>query len=618
MKEEQHELEGERGTASLAGVIGLSLISMGLALAVLTTNQGQVQHSRLSRELAIVRYAALAGANDALAEIRLGTDGVGERAGGLGRLGVNAPIVYNDNNGNPVGEYVTYVINRAADPVNDAPEYYIRVMAAVPSFAAEQANGQGARGFGMEFRLQSEVTFSLAPNLGAISYAGPVDAWDLRSWENSGFNIDGGDYPAVVFTDGDAYDDFIDIVKDEWTSGWDVSDNITGAPMQTQAEGDSAEFEGPFSLQSEAAFDAQTLNDYREALREYAQELAFVTENTSGSKNENWGGLDAATGRLADYVRNGVTVKTTILHTHPDVKNGAGTNKPRITQDFDFPLTPGVDTNVVVIDSSKFQGGSDQVTDNHGRTITGAGTLVVLHPIGSKTDNANGKQFNLDWDGDVIVVGYPDDTTSGVGNNSRTDNLLYISRADWNVDGNVILLSSGTTEASLEMRGTGSDTANLTVNGSLLLFAEATGREAEIDIEGNANMTVNGIVGVYGKRAELENQDAGTGTNWTINGTLAVGLPDDNNTTSARLDVDGQANFNFNLDNVNSATENLAELQADLNFQNEIPNGFTYGAQSWLLENKALYTNFEGDLPARVLAGEDLFVDTDLMTANRQ
>lgn len=612
------ELNGEQGTASLAGVIGLSLISMGLALAMLSANQGQVQHSRQSRELAIVRYAALAGANDALAEVRLGTDGAGDRAGGLGRLGVGNPIVYNDANGNPVGEYVTYVINRAADPANDPPEYFIRVLAAVPSFAAEQANANGSRGFGMEFRLNSEVTFSLAPNLGAISYSGPVDTWQLNNWSNTGFTVTGNDYPAVVFTDQDAYDGFIDRVEDNWDAGWNVESRITGSPMQTQAEGESTEFEAPFSLQSEAAFSAETLNDYRNALREYAQGLAHVTENSSGSKDTNWGGLDVATGRLPDEVSSGgIVVKTTILHTHPDVKNGAGSNKPRITQDLDFPITPGATTNVVVIDSSQFEGGSDQVTDNHGRTITGAGTIVILHPIGSKTDNANGKQFNLDWDGDVIVVGYPDDTTSGVGNNSRTDNLLYLSRADWDVDGNVILLSSGSTEASLEMRGTGSDTANLTINGSLLMFAEATGREAEIDIEANANMTVNGIVGVYGKRAELENQDGGTGTNWTINGTLAVGLPD-NTSTSAELQVEGSANFNFSLDDVNAATENLANLQQNLTFQNEIPNGFVYGAQSWLLENRTLYTTFEADLPARIAAAEDLFVDTALLQQNRQ
>jgi len=297
--------------------------------------------------------------------------------------------------------------------------------------------------------------------------------------------------------------------------------------MQTQSEGEATEFEAPFSLQSEAAFSAETLNDYREALRAYAEDIAYVQGNASGHKDTNWSGLDLVTGRLPDVVTaEGNTIQTTLLHAHPDVKDGAGTNKPRITQDLTFSPADPLVVPHVVIDSSLFQGGSDSVTDNHNRTITGRGTLVILHPIGSRTDNANGKQFNLNWDGDVIVLGYPDDTTSGVGNNSRTDNLLYLSRADWNVNGNLILLSSGTTEASLEMRGTGSDTANLTVNGSLLMFAEATGREAEIDIEANANMTVNGIVGVYGKRAELENQDGGTGTNWTINGTLAVGLPD--------------------------------------------------------------------------------------------
>lgn len=596
----------ERGTASLAAVIGLSLIGMGLALSMLTVNLGQVERSRNSRELTEARYVALAGANDALAEVRGDNDGTGDRADGLGALGLTNPIPYVNADGNTVGEYRSYAVNKAADPVNDAPDYYLRVLAAVPSFAAVAANQPHAQAYALEVRIQSEVTFALAPNLGAISYSGPVDSWALNNWSNTDFRITGGDYPAVVFTDEDAYDGFIDRVDSNWDSGWDLESRVTGSPNQTHLEGTAAEFEAPFSLQNEAAFDADTLNDYRNALRDYAEGLAHVEGNTSGSKDTDWGSLDA-NGELSDG--------TIILHEHPDVKNGAGTNKPRITQDLTFGGS-GV-KKTVVIDSSQFQGGSDSVTDNHDRTITGEGTLVVLHPIGSKTDNANGKQFNLNWKGDVIVLGYPKDTTTGVGNNSRTDNLLYLSRADWNVEGNVILLSSGSTEASLEMRGTGSDTANLTVDGSLLLFAEATGREAEIDIEANANMTVNGIVGVYGKRAELENQDGGTGTNWTINGTLAVGLPGDR-TTSSELQVEGQADFNFNLDNVNAATENLAELQNDLTFENEIPNGFAYGAHSWLLHDPSAFTAFGADLTARQTNGEDLFVDTALIQANRE
>lgn len=601
---ENRSEDREQGTASLAGVIGLSLIAMGLALSSLTSNQGQVEHARQSRELAAARYVALAAANDALSEVRSDADGAGDRAGGLGSLGLINPITFNDANGNAVGEYRTYVVNKAADIAVDPPLYYIRVLAAVPTFAAVTANQQGSSGFSMEVRLTSEVTFSLAPNLGAISFSGPVNSWALNNWNNSGFSIDGGEYPAVVFTDQSAYDGFINQVDDNWSAGWNLDGKISGAPNSTHQEGTAKEFEAPFTLQNDAAFSAETLNDYRNALRSYAEGLAHVTPS-GGSKTTDWGSMNAS-GELTDG--------TILLHAHPDVKNGAGANKPRITQDLTFG-GGGVE-KTVVIDSSKFQGGGDFVTDNHGRKITGEGTLIILHPIGSKTDNANGKQFDLDWKGNVIVLGYPNDTTSGVGNNAPTDNLLYLSRADWNVEGNLIVLSSGSTEASLEMRGNGADTANLTVNGSLLMFAEATGREAEIDIEGNANMTVNGIVGIYGKRAELENQNGGTGTNWTINGTLAVGLPDNGSTTSTELQVEGQANFNFNLDNVNAATENLAALQQSLVFQNEIPNGFTYAAQSWVTGDRSLYGTFLADLTARQAAAEDLFVDTTLLQTN--
>jgi hypothetical protein len=171
--------------------------------------------------------------------------------------------------------------------------------------------------------------------------------------------------------------------------------------------------------------------------------------------------------------------------------------------------------------------------------------------------------FNLDWDGDVFVIGYPKDR-SGVGQNSGTDNLLYISRSDWNIDGNLVLVTAGQTEASLEMRGTGSDKANLTVNGALLIFAEATGREAEIDIESHANFTVNGLCGVYGSRVELENQSHSS-TNWLINGTLAIGLPDPNSRSDdLRLKVKGNAKYQFNMSTVQNATTGLTNLQSSI------------------------------------------------------
>ena len=597
--------EREVGSASLAGVIGFSLIVMGVALVSLTNNQAQVGHSRLSRELAVARYVALAGTNDALSEVRLDTDGVGNRAGGLGALGLNTPVPFNDANGNQIGEYVTYVVNKAAVPATDAPEYYIRSLAAVPSFAAVTANRQGSAGFSMEVRLNSVAEFSLTPNLGAISFSGPINSWELYDWNSSGFSIDGGDYPAVVFTTPSAYNGFIDKIKDNWSAGWNLDGKISGAPNSTHLDGQPKEFEAPISLQSQATFDAATLNDYRNALRSYAEGKAHVSPS-GGSTATDWSSLNAA-GELSDG--------TILVHALPNVKNAAGTGRPKITTDLTFG-GPG-NEKTVVIDSSLFYGGGRALSDNASRTITGEGTLVILHPIGSGSDDTTGIIPNLNWKGNVVVLGYPFDTTQTVGNNARTDNLLYLSKADWNVEGNLILLSSGTTEASLELRGTTSDPANLTVDGSLLIFAEATGREAEIDIEANANMTVNGIVGVYGKRAELENQNSGNGTNWTINGTLAVGLPDNGSSTSTRLQVKGAADFNFSYDNVTAATKNLAALQQNLVFQNQIPQGFTYSAQSWVLEDRSLFTTFTADLAARAGAGEALFVDTALIQANQ-
>ena len=91
------------------------------------------------------------------------------------------------------------------------------------------------------------------------------------------------------------------------------------------------------------------------------------------------------------------------MHRLDDVKDGAGTGRPRIVSDHDLGSN-----KTVLIDTSMFYQGGDSATDNHDRSLRGSGTLVIMHPIGSSTDNANGKQFNLDWDGDVFVVGYPD------------------------------------------------------------------------------------------------------------------------------------------------------------------------------------------------------------------
>lgn len=609
--EHEHEQEHEQGTASLAGVIGLSLISMGLALAMLSANQGQVAHSRQSRELAVARYAALAGASDALSEIRQGVDGVGDRAGGLGALGLANPIVYNDANGNQVAEYRTFVANKAADIVADPPLYYVRVMAAVPSFAAVAANQRGSQGFGMEYRLQSAVSFSLAPNLGAISISGPVDTWHgdiFNSWDNPDFVINGGGYPAVVLTDEDAYDDFVEIIDGEWDSGWNLEARMTGTPDSVHNAGEtgpSGEFTAPVQLQEETGLSAAVLNEYRDALRTYAEGLAHVTGNASGNKDTAWTG--AVNGVLPDG--------TILLHDIPTVKNAAGAGQPRINADHTFGAVGAEAT--VVVDTSKFYQGGSKLSDNFSRTITGAGTLVILHPIGSFSDNANGKQFNLNWTGDVIVVGYPDDTTSGHGENASTDNLLYLSRADWDVTGNLILLSSGSTEASLELRGSGpTDTANLNVKGSLLLFAEATGAETEIDIESHAHVKVEGIVGLYGKKAELENQSQAGNTSLTIEGTLALGFPT-GPTTINELQFTSDTDLTFDLGNVTDATDSLAALQQELVFATEIPAGYSYGAQSWLLENQTLFDSHVTDFATAVGNGDDMFVDTNLMQTNR-
>ncbi len=559
MESESHPLSHaprrrrQRGAAALVVVLALFAIALALSLLLLGYGDQGMRHSSAMSEDATLHFLAVSGVNHAFAEVKDQTDYDGD--GHFGAVGVATPAVLRDPENRPIGEYQAYVVNVAGDPAVDAPVYRIRVRVAQPSFA-NPLRWQTA-----EAAIGWVPDFALLNNLAAISVAGPLAANpDLADWNSSGFRVSGGDYPALIFTDPTARDNFLadGTIRNGWFSNG-LDSKITGAPnVEIERPGLTPDrYEAPILLSEEAAFTAEMLNDYRDALRRHAQDLVYATEVGSGS----------TAGVAVDYTTataNGVVV----LHDHPDVKDGAGTNKPRITSNLSLG-TANVNSKVVLIDTSKFHQGHENMTSNHGdsgagaATITGAGDLVILHPIGSRTDNTNGKMFNLNWTGNVYVIGYPVDRSTGAGNNARTDNLLYLSRADWNIQGNLMLLTAGDTEASLEARGSANG-AHLNVDGGLLIFAEASGREAEIDIESQASMTVNGIVGVYGSRIEIENAN-NTTTDMVINGTLALGFPTDSTRTDdLKLQVRGNAQFNFDLGRVEDAAASLADLQAEL------------------------------------------------------
>jgi hypothetical protein len=353
------------------------------------------------------------------------------------------------------------------------------------------------------------------------------------------------------------------------------------------------------------------LNADRDALRGYAEGLVSATPTGVGTTNHS-ATIDLGTVDANGMSSNGFLV----LDKHPLVKNGAGADKPRFTGDVDL----GSEPQVVLLDSSVFAGGAENIASSHGdaggSTLTGKGTLVILHPVGSKTDNTNGKMFNLNWEGDVFIVGYPKDRSTGVGNNSPTDNMLYLSRADWSVDGNLVVVTAGATEASLELGGS-SNVATLDVKGSLLMFAEATGKEVDFELEANAEVNISGLFGLYGSRVEFENANAAS-TSFVVNGTMAVGLPADNDKSNdLELDFKGQTRFGFNMAMVESAVAGLAALQGKLDLTNDELSSLDFTSHATLLRQDVDRAWFEA-LAAEATTLSPRGVDRALIEKNSQ
>ncbi|MCW8139987.1 MAG: hypothetical protein KIT58_13905 [Planctomycetota bacterium] len=597
-RREMRRRGGERGSASLVAVLGLLALAMSLALITLTGNALNVKHTGQAREDVDLHFLAMAALNQAYAEVADQADHDGD--GGIGSV---APVLLTTASGAVVGEYTTYVYN-TADPTyanpNQVPNYVIRATVAVPGLA----NPLLART--AEARVTAEVEFALRPKVGAISISGPLNNPSLTDWGSSAFSIEGGDFPGIVFTDPSAQDKMVQKVASGWFSNG-LDGKVTGSPMTEFARsGTPPKFLAPFAVEQEAAFSAEMLNAYRDALRTYFQGLVSATDDGSGGVSVNY----------AQAAAGGVVVLHQDTNYVYDASSSAGL-QPRLkqgTHTFD-------DDKVVLLDTSRFHQGGANLTQNHAdgtgggpaTTISGKGTLVILHPVGSFSDNNNGKQFNLNWEGNVVVIGYPKDRSPGVGTNSGTDNLLYISRATWNVDGNLILLTQGNTEASLEMQGTSTNPANLTVNGSVLLFGEASTQESEIDIEAHANFTVNGLVAAFGSRIEIENQNS-TNTTFKVNGTMALGFPSGSTRNDdLKWQVKGDADFVFDEQKVESAIKGLSALQSNLNLTGTQLQSLDFKQRATVTRSAATAAQFLADRQALVEASKPLGVDIDLI-----
>lgn len=592
----------------MLAVLGLFGLMAALALLAISANTVNVKHSGDAKDDADLTMLTNAALAQAMAEINTQTDHDGD--GHLGCVGVAGTATGYTNparltvpNTNPVavvGEFKTYVVNKATTPATDPPNYVIRALVAIPSFAAAEAAvsvNNRPRVRVAEAQVSSNVAFLLKPKAGAVSLAGPLQGDPDLILSNAAMSIDGRDpgpngirgdgddilYPAIMFTDQSSMDNFTqdDQVDMAYTGATNpatggLGTRIFGGPMQTfdrksgnnntGAAGTPAQYSAPFLLETGAAFSAGMLNDYKNALRNYAHSLAHATVVNPGNATTETVSIDYAAAAADTSLPGGGAI---ILHQHASVKDGAGVGKPRIVSNLNFG-TAGVSTATVILDTTKFEGGMQNIADNfgdaaNGRTISGNGTLIIFHPIGSAGDNNNTSKIpNLNWTGNVFIIGYPKDTNSTNGPNPSTDNLLYIDKADWTVNGNLMLLTNGSMEPSIEASSNNSaNKATLTVNGAMLVFGEITTAEVDIEMESNATLTVNGMLGAYGSRLEIEAQSSSTQIQ--VEGTFAMGLPA-GNTRNDDLSLRLNSNSDIKYSNamVQGAVDGLTALQGNL------------------------------------------------------
>ncbi|MEM7165601.1 MAG: hypothetical protein AAF581_09055 [Planctomycetota bacterium] len=183
--------------------------------------------------------------------------------------------------------------------------------------------------------------------------------------------------------------------------------------------------------------------------------------------------------------------------------------------------------------------GSDRVFDQSGQTVTGHGTLIIKHTCNPL------RHLNFEWTGNIFIIGYDGDG----------DDLFRPYGLDATINGNMILLSDDGTEASFEPEGG----SQITVNGALLTLAESASHESEVEMLGNSDLVVNGLLGMFGSRIELEISDSDSSL--TINGSLAIGTATDvNRSDDFEFQMDGDVSIVYDRDLVDTAVDGLAGL----------------------------------------------------------
>lgn len=361
--------------------------------------------------------------------------------------------------------------------------------------------------------VSSRDEFFLAPRRAAVSLLGPLKNPRFPGATSETMHVEGGSAAAFSAGTPGAYRGLVEELKKLVETRRIGLSNFTGE--RQSRFGRQGEEELNLSVVEDAAppLSAVALNRFRRSLRRGVERLAA---------------------RASRVISSSV---------HGDQRWGTA-GRPEVVL---------VDTQLI--------GSPRAVFDTWNQKIAGHGSLIVLHSLRPE------KNLHLEWNGDVYVLGYEGDR-----------DLVYLHGTRGVINGNLLLLSDERTDASLEIRDSKHPDhgrpADLTVNGSVLLLAEASSREVELEVEKNSQLRINGFLGAFARRIELE--ASGAGTELDVRGAVSLGKGEgalDGN--DLEFEMSGQVRIVYDERLVEQAVRDLSELLSRLHPDGDTPDSYS-------------------------------------------
>ena len=301
----------------------------------------------------------------------------------------------------------------------------------------------GARG-GSQVSLQVTINHRVSSAFpqGALSIVGGFDSLDLEFEDDNDLILDGGNGPALTFSDQTMYDQISLQLANGISEGDLPSANITGSPMTTFLDSGGSTVDLPIVLQTE-----------------YNSELQDLTS------------------LYTQLVAKGNELKTTAAPAFSDPDEGL--NPLRSTYG-----SPGSPVSVYV---NGFSSTTNKTIVGHGTLVVGAAGLQLgsgvdmtwngdIFILGDSANDAvlkvkNGA--NLVVNGNLIVLGEGfADTKVSLDSGTATVNGSFFIGTDWSDPGD-------TTQSSLEIN----DASALTVNGLLTMVGPSVDLEFEVETD---------------------------------------------------------------------------------------------------------------------------------------